>query len=103
MIVDFHTHVFPPDICDDRNECLRLDPTFGLLYGRPDSRLATADDLLRSMDETRIDVSVVLNFAWQDSKLCRRTNDYILEAAAASGGRLIPFCLFAAGDEAQDE
>jgi len=103
MIVDFHTHVFPPDICSDRNDCLRLDPTFGLLYGRPDSRLATGDDLLRSMDEAGIDVSVVLNFAWQDSDLCRRTNDYILEVAAASGGRLVPFCLFAPNDDARVE
>jgi len=103
MIVDFHTHIFPPDICSDRSECLRLDPTFGLLYANPESRLATADDLLRSMDQAGIDVSVVLNFAWQDAGLCRRTNDYILEAAAASGGRLIPFCLFAPGDGARDE
>ena len=102
MIVDFHTHIFPPDICSDRDECLRLDPTFGMLYGDPKSRLATADDLLRSMDEAGIDVSVVLNFAWQDIDLCRRTNDYILEAAAASDGRLVPFCLFAPGDGARD-
>jgi hypothetical protein len=103
MIVDFHTHIFPPDICHDRDECLRLDTTFALLYARPDSRLASADDLLRSMDEAGIDVSVVLNFAWQDADLCRRTNDYLLEAAAASGGRLVPFCLFAPGDGARDE
>jgi len=103
MIVDFHTHIFPPDICSDRDECLRLDPTFGLLYGDPKSRLATADDLLRSMDEAGIDVSVVLNFAWQDPELCRRTNDYILDSAATSKGRLVPFCLFALGDDAQDE
>ena len=103
MIVDFHTHIFPPDICADRNECIRLDPTFGLLYADPKSKLATADDLLRSMDEAGIDVSVVLNFAWQDVDLCRRTNDYILEAAAASGGRLVPFCLFAPGDGAAEE
>jgi predicted TIM-barrel fold metal-dependent hydrolase len=103
MIVDFHAHVFPPDICHDRSECLALDPTFGLLYADPKSRLATADDLLRSMDEAGVEVSVVLNFAWQDAELCRRTNDYILEAAAASGGRLVPFCLFAPNADASDE
>ena len=103
MIVDFHTHVFPPDVCGDRDECLRLDPTFAMLYGDPKSKLATADDLLRSMDEAGVDVSVVLNFAWQDTDLCRRTNDYILEAAAAGGGRLVPFCLFAPNDDARDE
>jgi predicted TIM-barrel fold metal-dependent hydrolase len=55
------------------------------------------------MDEAGIDVSVVVNFAWQDGDLCRRTNDYILEAAANSNGRLVPFCLFAPGDGARDE
>jgi len=103
MIVDFHTHIFPPDICANRQECLKLEPTFAGLYARPDARLATAEDLLRSMDEARIDVSVVLNFAWRDRDLCRRTNDYILDSAAASGGRLIPFSIFAPGDGAKDE
>ncbi len=103
MIIDFHTHIFPPDICHDRDECIRLDPTFGLLYASPTSKLATADDLLSSMDEAGVDVSVVLNFAWRDPDLCRRTNDYILESAAASGGRLIPFCIFAPGGGARDE
>ncbi len=102
MIVDFHTHVFPSDVCADRSPYLG-DPTFALLYADPKSRLATSDDLLRSMDEAGIDVSVVVNFAWRDLDLCRRTNDYILESAQASGGRLIPFSIFAPGDGARDE
>lgn len=103
MIIDFHAHVFPPDICTNRAECLRLDPTFALLYTDTKSRLATADDLLRSMDEAAIDASVIVNFAWRDPNLCRRTNDYILESAARSEGRLIPFGLFAPGDGAREE
>jgi predicted TIM-barrel fold metal-dependent hydrolase len=103
MIIDFHAHVFPPDICADRTECLRLDPTFALLYAEPNSRLAAAEDLLRSMDEAGIDASVIVNFAWRDPDLCRRTNDYILESAASSNGRLIPFGLFAPGPGAREE
>lgn len=102
MIVDFHAHVFPPAICDNREEYLKRDATFQQLYSDPKTCLATAEDLLRSMDEAGIDVSVAVNFAWKDATLCRLTNDYILEAAAGSGGRLIPFCMFApdSGDEA---
>lgn len=103
MIVDFHTHVFPPDVRDNRDRYLALNPTFAELYSRHDAKLATADDLLRSMDDARIDLSVVLNFAWRDPDLCRRTNDYILESAAANPDRLIPFCIFAPGDGAKDE
>lgn len=99
MIVDLHTHIFPPEVCNGRDEFLKLDSTFRELYADSNARLATADDLLRSMDEARVDVSVAVSFAWQDGDLCRKTNDYILEAAAASGGRLIPFCIFAAGDD----
>ena len=49
------------------------------------------------MDEAGIDESVVVNFAWQDADLCRQTNDYILESAAASDGRLLPFCIVRPG------
>ena len=105
MIVDFHTHVFPPQIRDHREEYLRRDATFCRLYRTPRSPLATADDLLASMDEAGIDVSVIVNLAWQDSALCRLTNDYLLESAAASGGRLLHVCMVypAAGDEARAE
>ncbi|MGD0116160.1 MAG: amidohydrolase family protein [Dehalococcoidia bacterium] len=103
MIIDFHTHVFPTEVHERRDELLQLEPCFSELYARHDSRLATADDLLRSMDGAGIDVSVVLNFAWHDAALCRRTNDYILESAAAGGGRLIPFCIFAPGDISEIE
>jgi len=103
MIIDFHTHVFPPEVSERREELLEREPTFRELYARRDAHLATADDLLRSMDEAGVDVSVALNFAWHDADLCRRTNDYILESAAAGGGRLIPFCIFAPGEGAVGE
>jgi predicted TIM-barrel fold metal-dependent hydrolase len=105
MIVDSHTHVFPPEIRDHREEYLRRDAGFRQLYSNPRSSLATADDLLASMDEASVDVSVIVNFAWRDSALCRLTNDYILESAARSGGRLLPFCTVHphGGDEARAE
>ena len=105
MIVDFHAHVFPPEVCRRREEYLRRDPTFRELYSNPKASLATADDLLASMDEAGIGKSVIVNFVWQDSALCRLANDYVLESAAASGGRLLPFCIVqpTAGDEARAE
>ena len=105
MIVDFHAHIFPPEVCRRREEYLRRDPTFRELYSNPKASLATADDLLASMDEAGIGKSVIVNFVWQDSALCRLANDYVLESAAASGGRLLPFCIVqpTAGDEARAE
>ena len=65
---------------------------FAALYGPARASLATADDLLRSMDMAGIDVSVALGFAWLDEATCRLHNDYLLEAASRSGGRIVAFC-----------
>lgn len=92
MIIDFHTHIFPPVIRDRREDFLRRDPTFDEMYANPKAKIATAQDLLRSMDQAGVDLSVTLGFAWRDHDLCVLHNDYLLEAAAASEGRIVPFC-----------
>jgi predicted TIM-barrel fold metal-dependent hydrolase len=92
MVIDFHAHVFPPDVIQGRDEYVRRDTTFAEMYGRAGARMATAEDLLASMDEAGVDRSVVVGFAWSDPDLCRRHNDYLLESASRSNGRLIPFC-----------
>jgi hypothetical protein len=55
------------------------------MYTSPRAKIATAEDLLRSMDEAGVDVSVALGFAWRDHEDCVRHNDYLLEAAERSG------------------
>ena len=102
MIIDFHTHIFPPDIAQDREAWLASDAAFAELYASPKARLATAGDLLESMDAAAIDVSVALGFGWRDAQDCSHHNDYLLEAAAVGDGRIIPFCTLplAAGFEA---
>ncbi len=92
MIIDFHTHIFPPEVRERRDEYVRRDPTFAEMYGDPKAAIATAEDLLHSMEEAGVDVSVALGFAWRDHELCARHNDYLLESAANSGGRIVPFC-----------
>lgn len=100
MIVDVHTHIFPPDVREHREEYLRRDAGFRELYTADTARIATADELLSSMDEAGIDRSVACGFAWSDAELCRQHNEYLLEEAARSGGRLIPFCTVLPSDEA---
>ncbi len=53
--------------------------------------MATRDDLLRSMDRAGIDRSVVLGFGWKDAADCTPGNEYIMESAQRSDGRLLPF------------
>lgn len=92
VIVDVHTHIFPPEIATQRDVYVAADATFRELYGGLQARIATAEDLLVSMDDAVIDSSVALGFAWTDTALVRRHNDYLLEVAASSIGRIVPFC-----------
>lgn len=92
VIIDFHTHIFPPHVRENRGDYLRRDPTFAEMYDSQQAKIATAEDLLRSMNEAGVDMSVALGFAWRHHQDCARHNDYLLEAAGKSGGRIVPFC-----------
>ena len=92
MIIDFHTHVFPPQIKKNRSKYIDSDPCFAILYSNKDAKLATADELITSMDKAEIDISVILNIGWTTHELCIETNDYILESIARYPKRLIGFC-----------
>jgi hypothetical protein len=92
MIVDFHTHILPPDLRENRGRYLGCDPCFDLLYNDPKAKIATAEELIANMDREDINVSVVLNIGWSSHELCRETNDYIMEAIARYPRRLVGFC-----------
>jgi len=91
MIIDFHTHVFPPQIKKHRSKYIDSDPCFAILYSEKNAKLATADELITSMDKAGIDISVITNIGWTTHELCVETNDYILESIARYPQRLIGF------------
>jgi predicted TIM-barrel fold metal-dependent hydrolase len=91
VIIDFHTHIFPPDVRDNRGEYVRRDPTFAEMYGDPKAKIATAEDLRRSMEASGVDVSVALGFGWQSHEDVVRHNRYLLDIATRSDGAIIPF------------
>jgi uncharacterized protein len=95
MIIDFHTHIFPPEIINTRGRYLASDRLFSELYSSPATKLASAEDLIGVMDEQSIDLAVVQNFAWSDPEICRLTNDYLMEACARYPRRLIGFGMVA--------
>ncbi|MBU2534843.1 MAG: amidohydrolase family protein [Chloroflexota bacterium] len=92
MIIDFHTHVFPPQVKQKRGQYIDRDPCFALLYAKKEAKIATAEELIDSMDRAGIDISVIVNFGWMTHELCTETNDYILESIARFPKRLIGFC-----------
>ena len=92
MIIDFHTHIFAPWVIERRAEYVKRDPCFSLLYSQSKAKLATAEELIASMDEAGIATSIILNIGWVSHELCVETNDYLLDAMSRYPGRLVGFC-----------
>lgn len=92
MIIDFHTHIFPPHIKKNRKEYVENDPCFAVLYSDSKAKMATAEELIQSMDKAGIEKSVVCNIGWTMHDYCVETNDYIIESVNKYPDRLIGFC-----------
>ena len=92
MIIDFHTHIFPPQVKENRDDFVKGDACFAEFYSSPKAKIATAEELIASMDQAEIDTSVILNTGWMSQELCAQINDYILEVAARYPNRLVAFC-----------
>jgi predicted TIM-barrel fold metal-dependent hydrolase len=90
MRFDVHTHIFPPEIVQDRHKFFADEPVFRLLYDSPKAKLATAESLLEVMDQEGVDRAVVFGFPWQGVQKTTPHNDYVLEAASKYSPRLIP-------------
>ncbi|MDE2863392.1 MAG: amidohydrolase family protein [Chloroflexota bacterium] len=85
--MDAHTHIFPPTVIADRAALAEREPWFGALYGGR-ARMADADALLSEMDRAGVERSLCFGFGWRGLKMHRRCNDYLVETAAGSGGRI---------------
>lgn len=92
MIVDFHTHIFPPRFNEYREEYVARDPLFARIYAKPNAKIASCEDLIAIMNEEGIDRSVILNANWSSLELCQETNDHIMESISRYPDRLVGFC-----------
>jgi uncharacterized protein len=98
VIIDFHTHLFPAPVRENREAYLNRDPGFSMIYADPRARMAGEADLLASMEACGVDRSVICGFPWLDPHLSRMHNRDLLESAARHGHRLIPFVCLSSGD-----
>lgn len=103
MIIDIHTHIFPPEIRQDRNACFFSEDAFYQLYSDPKACMIGARELIAAMDEEGVHRSVVFGFPWQSDDRFRRQNDYVMEAVAAHPDRLIGLACFDADHPAAAE
>src|SRR5215813_4344488 len=89
MVIDFHTHVFPPEVIAQRAKYAERDAWFAELYSNSKAKMATVDDLLASMDADGVDVSVACAFGWRDQGLIEECDSYLLETIKTHRDRII--------------
>jgi predicted TIM-barrel fold metal-dependent hydrolase len=92
MVIDFHTHIVPPKIKQNRGDYARQCSSFASIYSDPKAKLATAEELIAAMDKDEVGISVVLNYGWSNQALCIEVNDYILESVSRYPKKLVGFC-----------
>lgn len=90
MYIDAHTHIFSERIKSNR-EIYFNDYNFKILFDSPKSRIAVLDDLIKYMDESNIEQSIIHGFPWLEYEYARYEHDYLLESANKYPGRIIPF------------
>lgn len=89
MIIDAHTHIFPPEIIANREIFSKRDSSFAFIYENPKSKMVTYRELVEEMDTAGIDVAIVCGFPWKSLDLCRRHNNYMIEAVSEYPDRLV--------------
>jgi uncharacterized protein len=97
-LIDAHTHIFPPEIIEQRDKIAEKDPGFAAIYKDRMSRMATFDELLAYKTTSAIDGCVVCGFPFRDEGLLVLQNDYLLEARKADRG-MWPLVVVNAADE----
>ncbi|MEJ7837405.1 MAG: amidohydrolase family protein [Thermomicrobiales bacterium] len=88
MIIDAHTHLFPPDVVASYERYRSRDTWFGDAFSMPKVRFSSAELMIEHMDEAGVAESIVVGWPWRDTGLCVEHNAYLAEVAANSAGRL---------------
>lgn len=91
-MIDFHTHIFPAEVKTRRERWIGKDPCFSEIYSNPKAVIATAEELVQSMDEAGVHSSVAQGIGWKSLDLCREHNNYMIESHQKYGKKIIPFC-----------
>ena len=88
MIIDVHTHIFPPEVIADRQRFLDGEPAFAAIYADPKAPMVDGPGLVRAMDEDGVDISWAMGFPWVKEENAALHNEYMVKAVAESDGRL---------------
>ncbi|MCK5310719.1 MAG: amidohydrolase family protein [Desulfobacteraceae bacterium] len=94
MFIDFHTHIFHEKVQKNRRSFFSKEPEFKLLYESPKSKIVGVENLIQTMDEQNVELSVVFGFPWRDGDIARENNDYIIQSVEKYPDRLKGFACF---------
>jgi predicted TIM-barrel fold metal-dependent hydrolase len=93
MVIDSHTHIFPPSVRENPSEIEATEAAFNLMFAHGKSRMVDPGTMLEDMDEAGVDMAVLCPFPWMTLERCAENNDYLLEVAAARPDRFLPFAV----------
>lgn len=88
MIIDVHTHIFPPEVIADRQRFLDGEPAFAAIYADPKAPMVDGPGLVAAMDQDGVDISWAMGFPWVKEENAVLHNEYLAKAVAESEGRL---------------
>jgi len=92
MILDAHTHIFPPEVISSREDFFVDEPALRLLYESPKSKMLGPEEMLAAMEEEKVEAAVILGFPWRRERHWRRHNEVILEAQRRWPKKFFGFC-----------
>ncbi len=88
MIIDTHTHLFPDAVKQNRSHYFNGEPEFKLLYDSDKSKIISLQQLLETMDEHKVDTSVICGFPWRNPETAILNNDVIIDAVKTYPDRI---------------
>ena len=92
-MIDFHIHLYPPEVIRDAEKISEREPYFDALVHNSVHKWATLDDLLPRIERDGLERAVVGGFAFRDLGLCKMCNDYIIECVKKHPDKLDGLCL----------
>lgn len=90
MIIDFHVHIFPPEMISERTRFFD-DRRFSALYSDEKSKIIGQRELSEMMAREGISRAVAMAFPFENDEYRELQNEYLLESSRKSGGTIIPF------------
>ena len=92
-MIDFHVHLYPPEIVKNAPEIAEREPYFEALINNRVHKWGALEDLLPRMERDGVERAVVFGFAFQDLALCKLCNDYIIDCVSRYPDKLDGMCV----------